>query len=557
MIGETLNSNQNKLLYVLLAVAVLVNFSGLLVPIAGPDAAIYATISKTMVQRNDYVQLFYHGADWLDKPRFPFWITALFFKVFGFTTWAYKLPGILFLMMGALYTWRLARTLYNKQIATWSVLILLTAEHIVLSNNDVRAEAYLTGLIIAAVYHFYRTCTSYTFLHLLLGCIFTSCAIMTKGIFALVPIGGAIAGHLIITRQWKALFNWRWLVATVLILIFILPELWCLYRQFDMHPEKIIFGQKGVSGIRFFFWDSQFGRFFNTGPIKGSGDPFFFLHTVLWAFLPWSLIMIAGLYRFIRKGWKNPGAQEWYCLSGALLTFILFSASGFQLPHYLNIIFPFLAIITAQCLYYVSIKKTMMTIELVQTVVIGLLLSAILLLNHFFQPEIFSLYTAATLTILLILLIFYHQTIGIYGYQKLAIRSVLASFIINLYLGLSFYPSLMKYQAGSEAAFWINNHNPRNLPVAVTELNDDDETPFAFYSRLPVTLVKGNGKNTQSGPFLLYLRKNELGGFNKRGYRFDILSTFRRYPVTRLTFSFLDKNTRTEKLTEMAVIKVK
>src|SRR3569833_1079300 len=101
MIGENLTSNQNKLLYTLLAVAVLVNFSGLLTPIAGPDAAICATVSKNMVQRNDYVQLFYHGADWLNKPHFPFWITALFFKIFGFTTWAYKLPGILFLMGGA------------------------------------------------------------------------------------------------------------------------------------------------------------------------------------------------------------------------------------------------------------------------------------------------------------------------------------------------------------------------------------------------------------------------------------------------------------------------
>ena len=46
-----------------------------------------------------------------------------------------------------------------------------------------------------------------------------------------------------------------------------------------------------VSGIRFFFWDSQFGRFFNTGPIKGSGDPFFYFHTpVSYTHLNWSRI---------------------------------------------------------------------------------------------------------------------------------------------------------------------------------------------------------------------------------------------------------------------------
>jgi hypothetical protein len=119
---------------------------------------------------------------------------------------------------------------------------------------------------------------------------------MTKGIFAIVPIAAAIGGHLLFKSDWKNIFNIRWLVAGILILIFIIPELYSLYYQFDLHPEKTVFGEKGVSGLKFFFWDSQFGRFFNTGPIKGKGDPSFFLHTTLWAFLPWSLILYAAIY---------------------------------------------------------------------------------------------------------------------------------------------------------------------------------------------------------------------------------------------------------------------
>lgn len=553
MADENPLSAQNKLLYLFIGVAVLINFSGLFIPIAGPDAAIYATISKTMVQHGDYVQLFYHGADWLDKPHFPFWITALSFNLFGFSTWAYKLPGILFMMMGAFYTWQFAKTLYNQQIAIWSVLILLTAEHIMLSNNDVRAEPYLTGLIIAAVYHFYTAYTRNGLLQLLYACIFTACAIMTKGMFALVPIGGAIAGHLFITRQWRQLFNWRWLAAIVLILIFILPEIWCLNRQFDLHPEKIIFGHKGVSGIRFFFWDSQFGRFFNTGPIKGSGDPFFFLHTVLWAFLPWSLLMFAAVYQFINKGRKNVWAKEWYCISGALLTFLLFSASGFQLPHYLNIVFPFFAIITAQYLYYASNKKTIRAIAVTQTIIIAVILGLAVVLHYYFAPDIFSFYTAATLGMLLTMLVFYRAFIGLHGYQKIAMRTVLASFIINLYLNLSFYPSLMKYQAGSEAAFWINNHNPGDLPVAVTELNDEDETPFEFYSKEPVTIIKDN---LPAKPFLLYVKNDELKGLAGKGLHLKSIAVFSRYRVTRLGAPFLNKGTRDKELAKMVVVEV-
>jgi hypothetical protein len=35
------------------------------------------------------------------------------------------------------------------------------------------------------------------------------------------------------------------------------------------------------------------------------------------------------------------------------------------------------------------------------------------------------------------------------------------SLIVNLYLNQVFYKSLLKYQAGSEAAAWINEHNPQ------------------------------------------------------------------------------------------------
>ena len=45
---------------------------------------------------------------------------------------------------------------------------------------------------------------------------------------------------------------------------------------------------------------------------------------------------------------------EWYTLSGAVLTFLVLSASRFQLPHYLNILFPFWAILTAQYLAQVA-----------------------------------------------------------------------------------------------------------------------------------------------------------------------------------------------------------
>lgn len=543
-------------LYLFIGFAVFVNFSALFIPVIGPDGTLYASIAKTMAQRNDFVNLFAYGTDWLDKPHFPFWVTALSFKLFGINTWAYKLPGILFLMLGAYYTYLFAKSLYNKQIASWSVLVLLTAQHIVLSDNDVRAEPYLTGLIIAAIYHFYQTNLRNSFWQLLLGSLFTACAIMTKGMFAIVPIGGAIVGHLVITKQWKALFNFRWLLAVVLILVFILPEIWCLYRQFDAHPEKVIFGKTGVSGIQFFFWDSQFGRFFNTGPIKGSGDLTFFIHTTLWAFLPWSLLLFAAIFQYIKKGVKNVQANEWYCICGSLLTFLLFSASKFQLPHYLNIVFPLFAIITAQYLYNLSTEKSVRAVRITQVIVTALLLIVILTLDHFFQPAIFGWFAKIAILALYFLMVFLPQSISGNVNLSIVLRTVLLSFIINLYLNLAFYPSLLHYQASSEAAVWINSHNPENLPVAAP--NDDYISAFKFYSDAPVTIVDFNRPGSfPSSPFLLYTTKENVENLEANGKHITPLGTYQRYWISRLKLQFLNKATRDKQLTTTMVVLVK
>jgi 4-amino-4-deoxy-L-arabinose transferase-like glycosyltransferase len=542
-----------KWLYLFIGIAVLVNFSGIFVPITGPDGTLYASIAKTMAQRNNFVELFAYGKDWLDKPHFPFWVAALSFKVFGISTWTYKLPAILFLLMGAWYTYLFGKALYNKQIGLWATLILLTAQHIVLSNNDVRAEPYLTGLIIASVYHLYKSNTTNSYWQLLWGCLFTACAIMTKGMFAIIPIGGAIVGHFIITRQWKQLFNVRWLIGVVLVLIFILPELYCLNQQFDLHPEKLIFDKHDVSGIRFFFWDSQFGRFFNTGPIKGNGDPTFFIHTTLWAFLPWSLLLFVAIFQFIKKGSKQVQTTEWYCICGSLLTFLLFSASKFQLPHYLNIVYPFFAIITAQYLYNVVETGSVKVIRGVQTVVIGVLLVVIGALNYFYQPETFTIAIGICLVILLAALFFLPQAILSNTIAKTVLRTALVSFFINVYLNTVFYTSLLHYQSASEAAVWINQHNPQNLPVA--QFDDAYVSAMNFYSDTQVqTIVNDDLKQLPQGQFILYAGSNRINDLRAKGYKIQQLKTFQRYWISRLKPAFLNKTTRAKELEDMQVV---
>ncbi|QKJ32059.1 glycosyltransferase family 39 protein [Mucilaginibacter mali] len=551
-----INTNYFRWLYVLIVLAVLVNFSGLFVTIIGPDGTFYAGIAKTMVQKHDYVNLYAQGKDFLDKPHFPFWVTAAFFELFGFQTWVYKLPGILFLMMGAVYTYRLALQLYNREIALWSVLILLTAEHIIISNNDVRAEPYLTGLIIASIYHFYNAYIRNNYWQLLWGAIFAALAIMTKGMFAIIPIGGAIAGQLIITKQWRQLFHLRWLLAIGLTAVFVLPEFYCLYQQFDLHPEKLVFDKHNVSGIKFFFWDSQFGRFFNTGPIKGSGDPFFFVHTLAWAFLPWSLLLFAAIYQSIRKQAKDTLNSQWLCLCGSLLTFLVFSASKFQLPYYLNIVFPLFAIQLAAHLYNIQSTKSKYAVQRVQSVITVLMIGIIVVLQYFFRPSTLAWPVVAIIIAMLILLMSIPKHIGAKGIRKTVIRTVITAFVVNVYLNLAFYPSLLHYQGGSEAAMYINRVNTQNYPVAITA--DAYNFPLDFYIRGRLVSVDpaGNGPIPPK-PFYMFSNGPVLKGLAAKGWQIQPVKSFDNYWISMLKPQFLNSKTRRQALDTVVVVLVK
>jgi 4-amino-4-deoxy-L-arabinose transferase-like glycosyltransferase len=528
----------NKLL---LTLAVAVNFSGLFLTILGPDGTLYASIAKTMVLKNNYIELFGNGADWLDKPHFPFWITAISFKLFGIHDWSYRLPAILFLLIGVMYTWKFAMRIYqDKMIANWSVLIFLTAEHIILSNTDVRAEPYLTTTIIASVYHFQKAYTLKNSWQLFAGSLFAAFAIMTKGIFAFIPIGAAIGGHLLLTKNWRDLFNVRWLISGILILLLITPELYSVYYQFDLHPEKIVYGKTGVSGLKFFFWDSQFGRFFNTGPIKGKGDPSFFLHTTLWAFLPWSIILYIAIYQRIKNAiLKNP-ALEWYTICGSLATFLVFSLSKFQLPHYLNIVFPFFSILTAQ---YIRGLQNLTWVRITQNVILFLLITGVLGLHLFFRPGVDNIPVMLLMTAVLLLIIFLPRLFRASEKELIVGRSVLVMVFVNFYLNGFFYPRLLTYQGGTTAALYINSQYP-GYPVV--QLQPRYNYPLEYYLDEELkTIPTINDTTMLKKPYLLILHNDD-----DSLHRIP-LQSFSIFPISKINIKFLNPEKRKDQLKKL------
>jgi 4-amino-4-deoxy-L-arabinose transferase-like glycosyltransferase len=534
----------------LLIPAILVNAGGLLIPILEPDGALYATIAKTMARGGDFVNLFVDGKDWLDKPHFPFWMAAASFRIFGVNSFAYKFPALVFWGLGAWYTWRLAKSIYGKPVAQLATLIYVSAAHLVISNNDVRAEPYLTGLIIGSVYHFHKASSTRPWGHVVAGSLLAAGALMTKGPFVLLTIGAGFIVDWTIGKEWRQFSRPRWVAAIVLTALFTLPELYCLYVQFDLHPEKQVFGHTGVSGIRFFFWDSQFGRFFNTGPIKGSGDPFFYFHTVLWAFLPWSILLYAAVIGKCRS-FRRLAPGDWICAGAALASFALFSLSGFQLPHYLNILFPFFSILTAVWLYGIRSHGARRFVRIVQTVINLLLPVLLLLLAGFFRFA----HGPVVITAIVVL-----ASLPFFLFRGRAIpvqltRSFWLALLVYSCIDFLLYPAILQYQAGTQAGRWLGH---AGIPAVYLLREAPVNYSIEFYSPVPVHRVSIDSLAplVAGRPVVVFAPAAFRDTLARKGFSSTALRLFPNFHISQLTGDFLDARSRPRVLENYVLLKV-
>ena len=554
----------------LLALGVGLHVTALFGALTEPDSALYATVAKNMAESGDLINLRAYRQDWLDKPHFLFWMTSSFMRLTRINEVGFRFPALVFFMLGVHYTWRLGVLLFNKTVARLAVLLLLVSEHAILSNADVRAEPFLLGLIAAATFHLLSVSLSPQggervgvrgwLPHLVAGAAFTAAAMMTKGLFVVVPIGGALISH-----NWRALLKPRWLVAAVLVALFLTPELAALYLQFDAHPEKVMFGRTGVSGVRFFFWDSQFGRFLNTGPLKGYGDPTYFFHVVLWSFLPWSLWLYMAAASQIRDMWKKLPSpwerRERHAWGAALLTMLVFTASRSQLPHYLNIVFPFFALVVAAWLYRLPAKPSgapdfipgkpllsgysqflpsttegRVAARVSVLVAAGMPLATIALVILVQPPEV-PWVVGGVLGAVVVSFIMFRG----FSVEATLGRAFIAAVAVNLALLHSYLPFLLEHQVGRQAAEVANT-----LPPMQTALVEVESRTFAFGLNQEVINWTADDAKTQTatGSARVLMAASTKTALEERGLKVQLLGTWDYFHVSMPTRAFLNASTR-------------
>ncbi|MGZ3852351.1 MAG: ArnT family glycosyltransferase, partial [Flavisolibacter sp.] len=424
---------------------------GLFVPLLDNDSAHHANIALHMYLTGDYVNLVDEGHDYLDKPHFLFWLAASSYHLFGVNSFAYKFPSFLFTVFGVYSTYRLGKSLYDQEVGKLAALVIASAFAFVLANEDVRMEAVLTASIAFATWQLVDWSQKKSLFNSLGAALGLALAFSTKGLIGVFVPAIGIFFYILYRKDWKAFYHWQLLSIIVAFFVFISPVLYCYYLQYDLHPEKVIRGKSGWSGVRFILLQQTFERYEGKS-FGGAGrkDYFFFFHSFLWAFAPWSIIAYVAIVNRLRN--LPARKHEWLTTATFVVMAILITFSGFKLPHYINIIFPSAAVLSAAYLFEkVNSQTISYRLWVTQLVVCCLCLFAAKVLNLWAFPVTNWLVIAMALLLLLLAILVLRSLKFVF--QKTVSLSVLTTTFIFFLLNSNFYPHLLTYQAGNELAF--------------------------------------------------------------------------------------------------------
>jgi 4-amino-4-deoxy-L-arabinose transferase-like glycosyltransferase len=551
----------NKNTFWLLLIALLsVHIIGVLnIPLMDIDASQYASISREMLERNSFLQIYDLGKDYLDKPPMLFWLSALSMKIFGIYDWAYRLPSFIFLMLALYATFKFAQLKYNQTVAQLAVLILACCQAFFLIAHDVRTDTMLIGWVALSIWLIAKWESSNAWPDFVWAMVAIAGGMMTKGPIALVVPVLAFAPQWFFEKKWAYFFKPIYLVGIIIIGILLIPMSWGLYQQFDLQPSKLINNIPIQSGLRFYYWTQSFGRYTGENFYHEMSYPTFLLENMLWSFLPWIFIFIwafAAKFVNIFKEGLFKVQTERISFFGFLLTYLVLSRSQAQLPHYIFVVFPLAAVLTAAHFAALleqadHLHKWIKWFFGFHVFIFLILLIAMGLISNipFGKMGILGFMIVFGTFIIMIKIGISHQSL----IQKWIAISLVLMIGLNLILNSFFYPHLLQYQWGNKLVQQAKENKWDIKKTALYKIPNSNA--FHFYGQyiFPViqdsTLLKeGQWVVADSIP-----AQELLLDFPNS----NILYQGKRFHVTLLTLTFLNPKTRSEELTPFVLMELK
>jgi 4-amino-4-deoxy-L-arabinose transferase-like glycosyltransferase len=320
----------------------------------------HAEAAREMLVRADYVTLHVNGVRYLEKAPLMYWLIAFCYRIFGVNEFAARLPIVLSLLLSALLAMRWAGRAFGERAGLYAALFVGSTTGFFLFTRILIPEALLSLFIAAALYFFLtamedaRTSGAAFAWRWYAGYACVALGVLTKGLIALVFVGAAACGYLLLSGEWRSWREFRLAGGIALLLAIAAP--WHLLAGFRNHGF-----------FWFYFVNEHFLRFLGKRYPKDYNKLparlYWSLH-LAW-FFPWSMYLpsvVRDLWHTKLPGLKpRPGADSTltfgartrllcWIWGGSILIFFSLSTNQeyYTFPAYLPILMLLAAAIAGQ-----------------------------------------------------------------------------------------------------------------------------------------------------------------------------------------------------------------
>ncbi len=533
-----------------LAVFVLVTLAGMWVPLV-INAAKYAQISREIIDSGNWIELTIVGDAYNQKPPLLFWLGAISFSIFGVSTFAFKLPVILYSLGGIVAIYKLSNILYDKTAAKFAAFFWATSLGYLFFHNDIHTDTLLATNVIIAIWLITDSFTNNRRYNFYLGAFFTGLAMLSKGPVGLAVPAMAVGSQLLIHQKWKEIFHYRWILALIIVVLTISPALLGLYRQF------------GMEGLKFYFWTNNVGRI--TGSYQGGNtDIFFYFHNSLYILVPWTFFAFAGIGLEIKSKiiqLKNKVLlkqnSEFISLGGIFPYLVVLSLAKQKNPHYLLAIVPLILMLAAKWVIpifedpkYKLSRKILSVLNYLLAAVLWFAFLSILLVYY---PEnktsIWVLIILSAIACLAFLVV-------AKGLKKQVPLLLTSSALLLVLIYTSIFPKMMQY------------HSPHIVAETFNQQADDNDQLYSFrvrywgvffYSKNYGTWIKKQeelSKLTDPENAWVYTDAYGVDILKEKGYDFDVIETVLHKSITGQSLKFLTSKDRKSRCSEYYLLKL-
>jgi 4-amino-4-deoxy-L-arabinose transferase-like glycosyltransferase len=302
-------------------------------PLKDPDEARFARTSIEMLQARDPVVPRFEGEPRLVKPPLLHWVQAALFSLFGFSSWAARLPAALATLVSIFLLGAVVRRRFGAEGAFWTVVVLATTPLVVILGRLGNIDALLALHVLAVI------CLDLAWpeqkpagvgwaMGALLGLAF-----LCKGpVGVIVPLLVILAGRTATRRE--LLPSWH-------IFLSVLGGWAVVVLPWALALISSVGGSEVMNVLRTEVLDRYVSGTTHVEP------PWFYLLVIAVGFLPWQAPLVIGVVRVVRR-YRDPGASTaLYAAAGLLAGLVFFSLGKGKLPNYILPLAPLCAIIVA------------------------------------------------------------------------------------------------------------------------------------------------------------------------------------------------------------------